>query len=220
MFINGRHLSHYGGKLQSAFVYGGVPLENTYFQGKNHSAYVLQSQVIGLKTLTLTIVVSGRDHRDVVRRKSALDAAFLGQIELLLGDGWGYTCHCDELGKETRVGETEIEAEYLFSGIRHGEWISTAGKVVYNPGTLPRSDCTLSVTVQTPAALYPVGSVTFQNAEVGEKFVVDGIHKRILVDGVPAAQRASWTEFPYLVPGRNGIECLDVPQVEFWPCYL
>ena len=220
MYINGRDLSHYHGKLIREYVYGGVPLENVYFQGRNRSAYVLQSQVIGLKTLELTIVFTGQDQREAILHKSAFDAAVMGQIELILGDGFRYTCHCDQLGAETRVGEEMMEASYTFSGIRHGDWIKASGKTIYNPGTLPQSDCILTVTVGEDASLYPMGSITFHDVEAGEKLVVDGINKRILVDGVPDAKRASWTEFPYLIPGKNGIDCRDTPTVEFYPCYL
>lgn len=220
MYINGRHISHYHGKLIREYVYGGVPLENTYFQGRNRSAYVLQSQVIGLKTLEVTIVFYGRDQREAVLYKSAFDATVLGRVELVLGDGFGYTCHCDQLGAETRAGEEMIEAAYTFSGIRHGDRIKATGKVIYNPGTLPKSDCILSATPTVAASLYQIGSVTFADVVAGEKLVVDGINKRILVNDVPAAQRASWMEFPHLAPGKNGIDCRDTPTVEFYPCYL
>ena len=65
-----------------------------------------------------------------------------------------------------------------------------------------------------------MGTVKFLNVKAGERLVVDGMDKRILVNDAPAANRAEWIRFPSLVPGENHITCPDEVTVEFYPVFF
>ena len=52
------------------------------------------------------------------------------------------------------------------------------------------------------------------------KLTVDGLKMRILVNGAPAAARATFTEFPVLKPGSNSITCDDRVTVQYYPLYF
>lgn len=187
---------------------------------RNRSTLQYHSTELGLKKITFTVDFSGPDEHMIAHRKSLFDSAILGKSEIVLPDGFMYSAVCNVLGAELYHGREIIEAAYELSGIRHGPKQVVTGKKVYCESTLPKTDCILTVTVGKTQTNYKVGPVTFPSVTKGEKICVDGITKRILVGGVPAAQRAEWLEFPYLVPGMNNITCPDTPTVEFYPAYF
>ena len=67
-------------------------------------------------------------------------------------------------------------------------------------GTLPKMDCILSASPSADAEKYVVDGITFTNVHQGDQIVIDGITKRVLINGGPAAQRCNIIDFPYLVP--------------------
>ena len=86
--------------------------------------------------------------------------------------------------------------------------------------TVPFTDVILSATVGKSSEAYQLGTVTFNNVAAGDTLTVDGINKRILVNGAPGAQKATWIKFPSLTPGQNIINCVDSITAEFQPIYF
>ena len=87
-------------------------------------------------------------------------------------------------------------------------------------GTLPKMDCILSASPSADAEKYVVAGITFTNVHQGDQIVIDGITKRILINGGPAAQRCDIIDFPYLVPGDNTVSCIDPVTVQYYPSYV
>ena len=199
LYINGKSEKEFSAKLKEGFSVSGMEVEEaSYSHMRNRSTLLYHDTVLGLKKINITLDFSGRDEHEVILRKSLFDAEICGRSELILPDGFIYDAVCHSLGTEIYHGRTIAEASYELSGIRHG----------------------LSVTVGDNGTNYKVGTVTFPTVTAGEELQVDGVKKRILVDGVPAAQRAEWLEFPYLKPGMNQIICKDILTVEFYPAYF
>ena len=221
LYINGKSEKEFSAKLKEGFSVSGMEVEEaSYSHMRNRSTLLYHDTVLGLKKINITLDFSGRDEHEVILRKSLFDAEICGRSELILPDGFIYDAVCHSLGTEIYHGRTIAEASYELSGIRHGPLQTVIGNSVFCEGTLPKTDCILSVTVGDNGTNYKVGTVTFPTVTAGEELQVDGVKKRILVDGVPAAQRAEWLEFPYLKPGMNQIICKDILTVEFYPAYF
>lgn len=219
MIVDGRTLAEYGARLKNDYTISGVPLTSYFHQGVRQSGFTLHSQEAGLKTIDLTLVFSGADRAEIDRRKSRLDGALFGKNELCL-DGCFYTVFCSGVGGSVYQGDCLCESAYQFTGYKHGRLKRITGNTLYCESTLPYTDCRILTTVTAASGSYRVGSITFQNVRAGELLTVDGIDKRILIDGIPAADRAEWIRFPSLIPGKNFILCDDIVTVEYYPVYF
>lgn len=219
MIIDRRTLEEYGARLKNDYTVSGVPVDTHFHQGARQSGFILHGQETGLKTIDLTIVFIGRDRVEVDRRKSRLDGALMGKNELCL-DGYFYTVFCSSFGNSAYQGDGLCEASYQFTGYKHGRLKKIRGNTLYCESTLPHTDCRLLVTASRSSGSYRVGSVTFRDVQAGERLEVDGFDKRILIGGIPAADRAEWIRFPSLVPGKNLILCDDTVTVEYYPVYF
>lgn len=212
-------IAKYGGKLKNEYTISGVPLENHYHKGVRQSGFILLNQATGLKEISITIVFQGQDRSEIDKRKVLFDSLLMGKNELVL-DGFFYTVLCQSIGESIYKGFCVCEARYDFIGVKHGNLQTVMGKTLYCMSTLPATDCRISVTVSASAQFYQVGSVTFKDVSAGDKLVVDGLNKRILVNDAPAAQKAEWVRFPSLSPGGNSIQCVDIPTIEYYPVFF
>lgn len=221
LWVNGKPIEKYHGKLKDGWQVKGVEITDiSYSHMRNRSTLQYHATELGLKAITFSVDFTGPEEHMIALRKSLFDAEIHGKSELILPDGFMYSAVCTTLGEEVYHGREIIEAAYELSGIRHGPEEVVAGNRIFCESTLPKTDVILSVTVGKTGKNYRVGTVTFPSVTKGEKICVDGITKRILVGGVPAAQRAEWLEFPYLVPGWNNITCQDTVTAEFYPAYF
>lgn len=221
LWVNDRSIEEFYGKLKDGWQVTGMEIiEASYSHMRNRSTLQYHSTEFGLKKITFTVDFKGPDEHTIAHCKSLFDAEICGKSEIVLPDGFMYSVVCTVLGAELYHGRGIIEASYELNGIRHGPRQAVTGNIVYCGSTLPKTDCILTVIVRRTQNGYRVGGVTFPEVTAGEKICVDGITKRILVNDVPAAQRAEWLEFPYLKPGLNQITCPDTVTVEFYPAYF
>ncbi len=219
MIIDVEMIRQHGGELHERYTISGAPIESSYHKGVRQSGFTLFNQVIGLKTITLPITFLGLSREDIDRCKLLFDMKLMGKNELVL-DGHYYTVICQQIGDAHYKGFGACESEYQFLGVKHGPLQTVTANTIYCMSTLPHTDCRISVKVSKAAATYSVGTVTFKNVSAGDVLVVDGLDKRILVNGAPAAQKAEWIRFPSLVPGENIITCNDTVTVEYYPVYF
>ena len=220
MWINEKPLSSYGGRLKREYAVSGLPLENNYFKGRKSSAFVLMETAPGLLTLSLPVVFEGEDRKDVTVRKSSFDRDVYGKSELAMDDGFLYSVFLNEIGESIYPSDCLLECTYVFMGYRHGQKITGSGNTMYCESTYPYTDCMLTAVPTKNRSNYLLGTVLFPQVQAGEVLTVDGIHKRILVNGIPAADRAQWISFPSMVPGKNVILCPDIVNWEYEPIYF
>lgn len=220
MWINKKPLYLFGGKLKMEYTYTPPEITNEYFKGRRQSGFVLMDSSYELGSLSLPIVFEGANRKDVTLKKSKFESEVFGQSDIILRDEMMYFAFMDGIGESTYPSEQLIETTYEFKCIRHGKYKEVDKNKIYCESTLPNTDCMISVTVGRTVQNYKIGSVIFPTVTQGERLVVDGINKRILVNGAPAATRAEWTKFPSLAPGENNIACQDVPTVGYYPVYF
>lgn len=218
MFVNNKPLSHFDGELQYGYTVSGVNLDTAY--SATGQFPILFEQRTGLKSIAVTITFHGKNTAEAYQKYSLFCREIAGKSEIVLPDDALYSVLLTEISDEVYITDGIMDATFSFIGTKHGSKQTVTGNQVFCASTLPKTDCILSVTVGKTGKNYKLGSVTFPAVTAGEKLCVDGITKRILVDGVPAAQRAEWLEFPYLKPGINNITCQDTVTVVFYPAYF
>ncbi len=223
MTINKIPISKYGAKLRTDYSVSGSALTTTYQKPKSGNTFFVINQTIGLKTITLPFDLYGRSPSDTRRKLSSLDAlAASGEVELSLPDGMLYTAVLQTIAQPTAITDRILSCSHTFLGIQHDAKVRLTIDTgcIWANGTLPHMDCVLSVTVGTDTEEYPFAGVTFFDVKKGDRLVLDGMTKRVLVNGAPGAQKCNLVEFPYLSPGRNIIDCPDAVTVEYYPSYL
>jgi len=217
LYINGIPIERYGAVLEYGYKTSGVEVETAYSQTGN---IICLNQKFGRKKLDMDIFFRGKDHEETYQRYSMFCELLRGKLELIMPDCKMYEAVLTGIGQESTLAPGRIRCSFSFLAVRHGPKQTATGNRIFCESTLPKTDCILTVTVGKTGQNYTLGSVTFLTVTAGEKICVDGITKRILVNGVPAAQRAEWLEFPYLRPGINNIACPDIVTVEFYPAYF
>ncbi len=221
MLIDNTMLGDYGARLLSSYTVSGSSIDNAYYKGRDRSSFILLSSVVGLKTIILPVVLFGRDHNEIAVNKSRLDMALFGKHELLLPDGFFYTAFLEDAGELGRKGNQIAECTYTLSGIQHGPMITikTAGAPLNCISTLPKTDCLLEVTVSSAAQKYDLNGYIFANVARGDVLTMDGIDKRVLINGGPAASRCEFYSFPALTPGLNYVTAPNEVTVKYYPTY-
>lgn len=221
MYINHIPLSQFGGKLRADYTVSGSAVTANYYKPRDGNAFISLGSEIGLKTITLPFDLYGSSPRETKRNLSALDALCLsGKVELYLPDGFYYTSILQSIGVPKQITPSILSCSYVFLGIQHDKMAKAVSSGVFQAqGTLPKMDCILSVSPSASAETYTVAGITFSNVHQGDQIVIDGITKRVLINGGPAAQRCDIIDFPYLVPGDNAISCIDPVTVQYYPSY-
>lgn len=222
MTVNGKSITQFGARLLASYKVGGSPIDIGYNKAHRGTAIALLGTEIGLRTITLPLDIRGSNERDCVLKKSQLDALLAGgKAELHLPDGFYYTAVLQSAGEATQLLPGLISCTYTLLGIQHDPLVSArSAGTLYARGTMPRMDCMLTATVGKAAAKYSFAGVTFDAVAAGDVLVLDGVTKRVLVNGAPAAQRCDIVEWPYLTPGLNHLPCPDPVTVEYYPTYL
>lgn len=221
MFINGIPFSQFGGRLKAEYTVSGAAVTTNYHKPRDGSSFVFLGSEIGLKTIALPFDLYGDSPMDAQKRLSAFRALCMaGKTELFLPDGFYYTSVLQSFGETRQITPCILSASCEFLGIQHEELTKTVCQgTFFVQGTLPKMDCTLSFSPSADAASYTVAGITFTNVKKGDQIVIDGMTKRVLINGAPAAQRCNIVEFPFLTPGENRIAAPDPVTVQYYPSY-
>lgn len=225
--INGTPLSDYGGASLLDYAISAPSMDNTLFQGFRRTTMVLLDSVPGTCTITITIIFAGRNLHEAKLNRSRLNAAVAEMSEIYIpDDGFFYSCVCKSLGTEELVGigdtEARIKATYTFNGLRHGPLVTVelpANGTVICESTM-QTDCRLTATAPAAAASFQLGAAVFHDVLAGQVLVFDGIDGRITKNGANAAASTDFLHLPYLMPGRNTIQCSAPVKVEYYPAYM
>lgn len=243
VFVNGHALSEFGAKLVTNYPLSGYEIANTYHQGIDRNSFVLFRQTHGLLSITLPLDFYGSSKMDTMEKMTAFASQCEGQVELNLSDGFAYTCMLEEIGATSWANDEICSVDYSFIGIKHKPPIYISGAtplLLYNAATWPRNDCRIiiknfKITTDTPVviSLSHDGSTylswqidTSSGLYAGGDLVLDGIDKRNLYNaGNVPSNTMVWTDYPYLMPGKNIITvsgALTTADVELYyiPTYL
>lgn len=222
--INGADLSERGVDMLRDYSIGGTTITNTIFQGRNRSSYRLLAGVYGQKAISFTLVYAGRTYREAALNRSAIESMLWGKVEISMPDGFSYTSTVQSIGEGTIYGQEDnqilIEVPYELQGIQHDPLMTVAGGNFYNPGTLPYTDCSVSVTAGAASSIYQLAGATFHDVKAEERLEIDGINGRILRNGAPAPGNVDFIRFPQVTPGQNSFLAPDPVTVSFYPSYI
>lgn len=202
------------------FKIGAAVVESIYFQGRNRTSFNLLDQTYGLKPFTFGLQFEGETRSDIAVNKSLFDLELCGAIEIYMDDGFSYTCVLISAGELEYDGKRYGRAHYELSAIQHRAEVTLKSSTFTCSSTIPFTDCMISGT--TSGTSGSVGSITFSGVVANKALVIDGINKRLLYDGAPAAQYFSWVNFPRLTPGTNTITTTGLTGVEtkFFPTFM
>lgn len=220
MTINGIDPERWGAKLTADYTVGMPELDTQTLLGRNSTTFAMTSQILGMREITLPFVIAGRDHADIMLRKSYMDRLMLGKCELFLPDGFYYSAVLDTFDDPAFQGPQLAECEYTLTGMRHGPLIEVTANTVYCESSMPYTDCRLTAKVSQVSETYELGGAVFRNVQAGDVLCFDGIDKRVLINGAPGAQRCEFLSFPSLVPGENRFDTPDPVTVAYYPAYL
>lgn len=221
IYINGKSLSTLGVDGLLEYTITGTGISNEVFTGRFRTHFSVLASVPGTKAVTFTLVFKAQTRNAAVLLKSAVDAEFVGQVELKMPDDLYYTCYSSAIGEIMLKGSDSGwigTAVYKCTGFCHDQLVTETGTSINCTSTMPRTDCKLEYTVPAAVNVYTLGTVAFTNLSAGDVLTADGIEGRFLVNNAPAVNRVIFTEFPYLVPGENTFP--DAVTVTYYPTYI
>lgn len=220
MEINGINENTLHAKLLRDYRISASPIKSEYWQGRNRSQFALLSQSFGLKEISMTVVFDGRDAEEVALHKSQFDAALWGKFEIYMPNGFTYSAILDDAGELEYMGDERGRAKYQLIGIQHKPLVTVTSSPFTCGSTVPLTDCIITATAT--AVLGSIGDIDFSGLTIGDIITIDGINKRLLVNGVDAATKFVWIDFPSLLPGTNTFTTSGVSgvTVQFYPTYM
>ena len=220
MEINGINENTLHGKLLRDYRISASPVKSEYWQGRNRSQFALLSQSFGLKEISMTVVFDGKDAEQVALHKSQFDAALWGKFEIYMPNGFTYSAILDDAGELEYMGDERGRAKYQLIGIQHKPLVTVTSSPFTCGSTVPLTDCIITATAT--AVLGSIGDIDFSGLTIGDIITIDGINKRLLVNGVDAATKFVWIDFPSLLPGTNTFTTSGVSgvTVQFYPTYM
>lgn len=226
-WINEKPLYSFGGRLLSNYGVGQSALNFEKINSPAGTGFTVSGRQIGLRTLSLPIHIFGETPENTQENVSRLLREFLaGKVKLNLPDGFLYFAVLTGQEGPTFITEEMVSLTLTLEGIRCRAMKSETGHAFSIQGTLPEMDCIIRVTVGKQAETYTVAGITFDGGdrfagvEVGDLIVIDGISKRVTINGEAAMDRCDLVEFPRVHPGENLIEAPDPVTLEYYPTYL
>ena len=237
--VNGRDLSDFSCKLQSAYTMGACLVETDLFQGKNQGTVMLLDQTYGTMQIILPLEFWGADRADTVRKWSEFCRTVTGRVELDLGDGFQYGCAVTDLGSPVFITDGWLAADVTLRGMRHKPEVvispeTALTETIFCESTFPRTDCvvrlpgTLLAGASQASVLLGGNYWSLSTAFTGtEDLILDGIHKIYRLGDGNITARMDWEEFPYLTPGDNvlrvrvdGAAVTQGVEIRYRPTYL
>lgn len=243
--VSGRSLREFRAKMLSYPEFQTV-IDTELFQGAARSTLAVLKNRRGAMIMHCYIDFFG-SNEERTEQRSSFEALFLGMepVEIDIGDGYFYRAVLTSSAESITKGEIYTTAEYRFRVTRHRdpqvlEVVSYSTEhpengEIYCLSNAEKTDCVLTISFpggMAAASFLNVNlngqtwSYEFSNISIGT-IVLDGIHKILLIDGQNATNRITWTDFPYLVPGKNlleikisGIAFSRPCTVEYTPTYL
>lgn len=220
MEINGKNISTFSARLMRGWTIGAATVESTYFQGRNRTTFNLIDQTYGMKPFEFSLQFEGDNRNKISTNKSLFDLELCGTSEIYMPDGYWYTCVIVSVGAIEYDGNNYGRAKYELSAIQHKAMVTVKSTTFSCSSTVPFTDCIITGTATATSGT--IGDITFSGATIGKVLVVDGINKRFLHDGSPAAQKFVWVNFPALTPKENTIATtgLSGVTIQYYPTFM
>lgn len=218
-------LSEYGAKMQSYPIFS-RELDVDVFQGRQRSSIQPLQNLPNGMFMTCLVDYLGASNAVRTARQSDFEALFQGlsPVKIDIGDGFWYWAFLVQIGDSSTRHEYVTTVEYRFRVTRHKDSvILPIAPEVFCHSNVERTDCVLTF----PAGLFDTSksltvelnglSWTMASAP-SRKLVLDGVNKIFKVGSANATNAITWTDFPYLIPGRNTMRLLaNGTPISGWP---
>lgn len=214
--VNGITISRYGGVLQD-YLYSPGMIVSTLSSGSRKTIFNLFSQKTEKASLTINIIVSGRNREELLQRTDSIIGMFNGLCEIRM-DGYLFRFALTQVTTEKKGLKSAI-VNVTGTASKHLPMMKSASRNIYCRSTVPETDCILKATATAAAQDYILGSVKFDSVAAGDVLVVDGINCKITKNGTPCAAECDFKAFTILKPGHNIITCDDIPEVSYYPTF-
>ena len=215
VMIAGHELTEFNAKMQSYPQISACEVDSVVFQGADRSSLQLLHNRRGSRFLACRVDFFGKDNYERTLHQSEFEALLLGAepVCIDIGDGFWYKAALSEIGVPETQCELITTVEYRFQVSRHrGEEITASvipnDAVIFCQSNVAKTDCVVRILyeqmVNASKIVVTLNGLTWAYAPVitGD-LVLDGINKIFTVGGVNVNSTIDWTDFPYLVPGKN-----------------
>ena len=221
--INGVPLGTYNANLLDFSV--GTPGPDVKYFASPSTLFFKQLRVRqSLRTISLKIEFMAEEEHKVARSISDLTSKLIGDVELMLPDGYYYICMLKKVSAPVRVYEMIYTATFTFIGYRAGREEKHSADL--NNSGIPESTsltvkgnyiapATITVTAFPDAAI-SYGSVQYTFDVSSETVIcIDGVTKKVTDGyGYNAFKKVDITDFPILPPGKVSIYCLNISHID------
>lgn len=220
--INNIPFSEYGvGLLSSWSVSGGAP-DHTYHKDAHSIMFTVFSADATLREIKLPVTIMATDEQEIGRKKAAFEAqlmtpsgdtAVFGSVLLTLPDGFMYLAMLTGIGDDTTIAPGYHMVTYKLTGSKHMSPqyenipASALPFTVNNEGSR-NAPVYISFTAGTSSPV--VCGIAFKGLASGANVKIDGITKRVLVNGAPDFTKCNLIQWPSLRPGENAITATGV----------
>lgn len=186
----------------------------------------------GMKTVTVDILVEGKNRQDIILNRSKLLASLREPAEIKF-DGFDHlfkVIMTDHKEDETAMRRWHIVTVTL-SGFEHSETVTGTGKgtiTINNPGNID-SPVSVQITASKESQQMTVEGtagepvIYISGVRAYEKILLDGITGEMRRDDVLTCSGITLWELPYLTPGAATIACSDADadiKVSVIPIYM
>lgn len=217
------NMEEFGARLVSYQV-APTPVTNEYLEGYKTLMAPLMDTDISKREIVIILHLKGSTPTEIANNENKLFSAIYKESELLLPDGYQYSCIFRE-GSSESISQSLTEIEITLVGVRH------LGLVVVpcinvnteiNCSSTVDTPCIIRITPEMPLESITVYGITISN--VSDTVIIDGIKKKITMSSDNKFADTDLTEFPSLHPGVNNIWVSDISSaiitVEYYPTFI
>lgn len=218
---NGYTIEQYKANLLE-YKIGACEYNNGYMLPLSSMMPVKLDGKVGLRAITIVLDFDGSSMNEITTNISNFTAMLHDGVELVLPDGYHYTCVYDDASEPEEKAPWIMQAEYRFYGFRHGSLkthtLSASGSISVEGNY--KAAAIFKLTPATGTTEMTVNGIKVKN--ISGTVVVDGMNKTVMQNGVNKFADAEMTEFPYLSKGDNSITIAGNGSVEisYYPIYL
>lgn len=223
MHVNGISIEDFGGELMDYNV-GGSQISTDYLKSAKGSSLVLFYSRPEVKQLEVNITFAAKDRHDVTRLISKFAAFCMDKVEICLPDEFYYTSILTAIGTPEKTLWNMFDVQFTFTAIQHLpletiEIYDTT--IIYVDGTAA-ADCIMEISSQSDLSNFVMNDIRIDKITANKSFIIDGLEKSVLQDGINAIGSTSLVSFPVLSPGKNLITLSEPANViiKYYPTFL
>lgn len=213
VFIAGHEISEFGAKMQSYPSFSS-DVDADIFHGTERSSMQLLHLRRNAMHMTCVIDYFGNNVKRTARQ-SALESLLIAPepVVIDIGDGFHYLAVLEKPGSGNTLGEICTSVEYMFRVTRHKDEVAiTTPRGAYNyvfcKSNVPKTDVKIYISeLDAPDGfVVRVNDLKFEyDGPMTGNLFLDGINKIFKMGSTNITNTLRWTDFPYLVPGKNEI---------------